>query len=479
MGSRITIFKNTIALAVPNVLNPFISFALILIISRYSGVSGLGEYSLVLAYIGIFGTLASLGLADLVVREVARKPGDIHLYLFNAGVFGIVSSSLAIAVMNLMILSMKYPPEVVQASFIASFSLVASTGITYLEAIFRSVERSKYIALTFVIENAVKVSVSIMLLLNGFGIPALFIVVVAARFSALALLSYFYMKVLGKPGLKFDRKIFRNLASEAPTFTSIAIFSTIHLSLDSIMLSKLKSLDAVGIYSSADRLLTICKTVPTAFAAALLPFFTRERQNGLAALKNQVETTLRYLSILLIPIVVGTFVLADQFILLIYGNKFATAGQVLRFHIISLIPFSTVFMLAQVLIATDNQRVDLMINIVAAVANFTLNLILIPPYAEMGAVLATLGSIVIFNELQYYYVRKRLFSISFSRVTLKPLAAGLLMGVVTYLLSGFHIAVNILISACVYFTAILLFKLITRNDVAFLCTRFPGGPEKD
>ena len=43
MGLRLSVFKNTLALSVPNVLNPFISFILVLVISRYMGVKGLGQ----------------------------------------------------------------------------------------------------------------------------------------------------------------------------------------------------------------------------------------------------------------------------------------------------------------------------------------------------------------------------------------------------------------------------------------------------
>jgi O-antigen/teichoic acid export membrane protein len=459
------ILRNTFALAIPNILNPIVSFALILVISRYIGVEGLGEYSLIMAYIGIFSTLASLGLADLVVREVAKRPDQIHEYLFNAGVFGVISSFLAFASMNLMVFVMGYDAKIIWAAFIASFSLLASTAITYLEAIFRSVENSKYIAFAFVTENIAKVTACILLLLNGYGVISLFFVVVITRFFSMILLCFYYFRLLGKPGFSFSPEIWKVLLKEAPTFTSIAVFSTIHLSMDSIMLSKLKSVESVGIYSAADRLLTVCKTVPTAFAAALLPFFTMERIHSLTDLKIQVQNTIKYLSILLVPIVIGTFVLADQFILLIYGNKFDTAGQVLRFHIISLIPFSMVYLLAQVLIATDNQRIDLTINIVAAIANFLLNLLLIPRFAEMGAVFATLISIIIFNELQYFYLRKYLFNLSILAITFKILMAGLIMGTVTYFFSYYNLVFVVVISAMVYIGLILGLRIVSLDEL--------------
>lgn len=468
MGHRLSIFKNTLALAVPHVINPFISFLLILIISRYLGVEGLGQYSLVLAYVGIFTTFASLGLGDLIVREVARNPEDIHTYFFNAGTFGTISSLISLLAMNAFVAAMGYEKEVAQAAFIMSLSLMASTAMVYMEAIFRSLEKSEYIALTYVVENALRVGMCVLLLLNGYGIVALFAAVLCTRIFAVLLLYCFYKKTVGPPECRFKPEVWRSLARQAPTFTSIAIFSTIHLSMDQIMLSKLQTIESVGIYSAADKLLAICKTVPVAFASALLPFFTKKMVAGTKELQELALNSLRYISLMTFPLVAGTVVLGDLFIAEIYGQKFVAAGPVLRLHIVSLIPFSMVYVLAQVLIATDNQKVDLKINMVAAVVNFVLNFLLIPPFAEMGAVAATLLSIVVFNELQGLYVRKFLFGLPLLKTVHKILIASLVMAAITYWLRDWNIFLNVALSATAYGILILALGAISREEVQFL-----------
>lgn len=468
MGTRKSILKNTLALAIPNVLNPIVSFVLVLAISRYLGVEGLGQFSLVLSYIGIFATLASLGLADLVVREVARRPDQAHEFLFNTGLFGTISSLAALVLMDIMVAVMGYEKQVVQAAFICSFSLVASTAITYLEAIFRSFEKAEFVAFTYVVENIVRVGACILLLLSGYGIVALFVAVLASRIFAFVLMFGLYVRVMGMPGGTLNRDMWRLLARESATFTSIAIFSTIHLSLDQIMLSKLKSVEAVGIYSAADRLLDMCRTLPLAFAAALLPFLTKEYSMGLDRLRQLSIYSTRYLLLASLPIVAGTAILADDMIALIYGAEFSASGPVLRLHIFSLIPFSLVFFLAQLLIATDNQRVDLAINVVAAGINFVLNLLLIPILAELGAALATLITVVIFNQIQWWYIRKHLFSIPIFNLLPKALLATGIMGAVTYLLRDWNLFLNVALSAGVYFLLLFLLKALSPEESEFL-----------
>jgi O-antigen/teichoic acid export membrane protein len=468
MSTGRNLLKNTLALSVPNFLNPVISFVLVLVISRYMGVRGLGQYSLVLSYMAVFVILAPLGLSTLIVREVAKGPDDAHAVLINAGLFATISSLVAMVGMNALVWAMDYEREIFLASLIISLSLVTSTWASYEEAILRAVERSEFIAVTYVVENVIRVSICTFLVLTEHGIVSLFCAILGTRFFAFCLMSFFYIRAVGKPRWEFRPEIWRLMTQQAPTFASIALFSTIHLSIDQIILSKLRSVDSVGIYSAADRLLDICKTFPMAFAAALLPLFAREFVQGLPNLRQLVVTATRYLFLGTLPVVVGTVVLGDQIITLIYGQRFDAAIPVLRLHIVSLVPFSLVYILAYVLIATDNQRIDLSINAVAVGVNIALCFLFIPRLAEMGAVLATLVTIVMFNQLQYWYIKHYLFSLPFLKMMAKALLAAGGMAIITYSLRGLNLFANVAVSAGAYFLLVFLLKAFSPEEIGFL-----------
>ena len=118
-----------------------------------------------------------------------------------------------------------------------------------------------------------------------------------------------------------------------------------------------------------------------------------------------------------------------------------------------------------VLIATDNQRIDLTINMVSAGLNFLLNFLLIPVFAEMGAVLATLITIIIFNQLQYMYIRRNLFSIPFLRMIPRPALAALGMGLVTYLLRDWNVFANVITSAVAYICLLVALGGLSREEL--------------
>lgn len=468
MGKGASVLSNTLSLWLPEFLNPFLSFVLVMAISRYLGVDGLGEYSLVLAYAGIFQTLASLGLVSLIVREVAKKPEEVHVFLLNSVVFGAVSSVVSLGAMIGLVSVMGYERSVFTASMVMAFSVLPSTPIWYMDGVFRSFEKSHYVAITYLSENILRVAGCMILVVYGYGIVPVFVMSVAVRVFALALMARFYVMLLGRPRWQFRPDVWRLLVRQAPIFLNIAIFSTIHLSIDQIMLSKLKDVDSVGIYSAALRLLTICIALPLAFSNAVLPFFTREYAEGVQQLRTFVAQSCRHIFLGTFPVVVGTVILADKLISLVYGAKFGASVPVLQVLIFSLVPFSTVFVLAQVLVATDNQKVDMTINMVSAGINVALNFLLIPFYGEMGAVVANLGTIVMFNELQYAYIKKHLFSLPFLRLAARPFAAAGCMGAITFALRDWNLAANVAISAVTYCLLAYLWGAVSSQEIAGL-----------
>lgn len=473
MGAGSSLLRNTIALSLPNAVSPFLSFILVLAISRYLGTEGLGQYSLLLSFSMIFTTIASLGLGTLVVREVSRDPDNVHAFFLNSLAFGFVSALVVFVLMNLVIHVMRYDTEIVLGAFFCSVTLIPATTIRYMESVFRGLERSEYVAAGFVFENVIRVVICVPLILMGWGIVTIFAVIAGIRILQFFFLYFFYVRLNGRPTWTFRPEMWRLLTREAPTFAGIAVFSTLHLNMSEVLLSKLLSIEAVGIFSAAGRIITICETIPLGFAMAALPFLTKRSEAGFKKLHASTVACLRYLFLGICPLIVGTFVVGDQIITLIYGSKFVSAGPVLRWLAFSMLPYTMALILAQLLIATNNQRSDLVINIAAVVLSFGLNMALIPHLAELGAVLAISLTLVVLNHLQYFVIKKCLFPISIPSILKRPVAAALVMGVCTYIMLDWNLFLNVGISGCIYFVCAYVFGAFSRDDIAGIREAIP------
>ena len=77
------IAKNTGVLLASQIVSYAIGFFFVMYTARYLGAGGFGVLSFALAFTGIFGVFADLGLRQLTVREVGRDKGLAGKYPWN------------------------------------------------------------------------------------------------------------------------------------------------------------------------------------------------------------------------------------------------------------------------------------------------------------------------------------------------------------------------------------------------------------
>lgn len=465
LESKKSLLKNTVALSIPSAVNPFVSLILVYVISRRLGVEGMGQYSVLSSYLNIFTTIASLGLGGLIVREVARRPDDIQALTANSLLFGFVSSILAMIIMDFGVTFLHYDNELQLAFVVGSVSLIPASCSRFLESTFRAVERSEFIAIGQFLENIAKVGLCVAVVLTGYGIVAISAITVLTKFFALGLLLFFYFKVAGVFSFRLRKDVWTMLLKESPTFMGIAVFSTIHLNVDTILISKLASVSSVGIYGAASRINQMCVILPMAFSMAILPTLSRHFGYGIENLREKTELSIRYVLIVCLPTVAAMILLAEEIIFLIYGEKFTQSVFILQLIAPSLIPYSLVLILAQTLIAANYQSLDLKINMVAALMITVLGYILIKPLAELGAVIANIITIVVFLILQLVFISRNLFPIDLVQHLKKPLLATAGMAVVTYALLEVNLALDIVVSTIVYFGLLFFLKEMYPEEI--------------
>jgi O-antigen/teichoic acid export membrane protein len=109
-----------------------------------------------------------------------------------------------------------------------------------------------------------------------------------------------------------------------------------------------------------------------------------------------------------LPVAIGIALLARPILALLYGPAFEQAATTLCVLILTLVPYGIVRYHAYVLVGSNRQNVDLILNIVMAAVNVGLNLLLIPRYGHLGAAVATLVSICAYGLLQYAYLLRAL-----------------------------------------------------------------------
>lgn len=466
MDNIVKLLKNTIYLLIADIIRPFVSIFLVIYIARNLEVEGIGEYTAIIAFTFFFEKFAKLGLHHLIVRGLAVDKSQSRSYLTISLVIGIVSSFLSFFVLYMVLELMHYPSTMNTAIKVLSFSIVFEVLNEYWLSFFEGLQRMEFNSLVSTIEVISKVSIGIFVVHLGYGILGLIWTIVAIRIL-LCFLSFFIIIRLGiSPTWKVDWPLCFRLLKQTITFLLISIITTTYWKIDVIMLSKMKGAIEVGFYSAAYRILDILKSISLSYIVALFPMISSSYAISKDLFKQHCILSVRYLFILTFPISLGILILSRNIIVLIYGEEFIKSVVVLQTFIwtIGFLPISLVF--AKSLVASHNQRFDLLSNIIAMATNVILNLTLIPRFGYLGAAIATAISISVFSLIQYIYVSRMLFQIPFFDTLSKPFLAGCIMGIFTFLLRDLNLFFVVVSSACLYIFTLYTLKTFSAEEVS-------------
>ena len=181
------------------------------------------------------------------------------------------------------------------------------------------------------------------------------------------------------------------------------------------------------------------------------------------------EHSMRFLFIVMVPIACIVTLLSNPLVLLIYDNEFLHSVDILCILIWTLVPYSITVVMGHALVASNNQKIDLLVNGISLLGNVILNLVLIPKFGSTGAAFATLCSIILYMVLQFSFINfKNLFDIDFRKLLKKPIYCAGLMVLVMWLTKDMQVAIAVPLSLTAYGLALVALKTLSEKEKLFL-----------
>ncbi len=451
------------------VLMPALSMILVFAISRILGTDGLGQYTLAFTYLYFFVTVAPLGLYSIITRDGAQQTDKLEELLGHSVTLCTVASVVLTVAMAVLGPALGYDRETCRAIAIASLALVPSTLGTLYDGAFVARERMDCLAYAALTENAIKVGLAAPALMMGFGLTTVIALAVVGRIVA-NVVAVAMLRSLGiRVFLGRDRRVLAGLLASAPTFVSIAIFATLYWRIDVFMLSKMGTVDDVGRYGAAWRILELALVVPQSFCLSLYPQLAAAVRSDRAELARLGRLAMRVMAAGSLPLAAWVAVMGNDIMALLYGEAFRSTGPTLTILVWTLVPYGWVRYHAYVLVAAELQRIDLAMNVALTVINIALNLYLIPAYGPWGAGLATLISMLVYAIAQVAYLGRHAPGTA-SSLTLNflPLVASAAVALLTWATDGHHLVVRALLPAVAYVSALFVGGFFDAEEIAIL-----------
>jgi len=360
------------------------------LVARSLGPDAYGAFVTVVAMAALLGPFAGMGTTDLFIKNVRSGKRDAAICWGNGIFLVVLSGSLltALAVGLSLLLHLRTAPSVV--TIVGSADLVFMR-ITELAAYgFTALDRMKQTSIQSVVVSLLRLA----------GIAALMAMVHTVTldrwvwvYLVATLLGTIYAvakgsQLWGPPHL--DLPALRKDVAEGVFFSIANSATTIYNDIDKIMLSRLASLEATGVYAAAYRMIDVSMAPVRSLAAAAYPQFFRKGAGGIRATYNYA------LSLIAKAVLYGAIASAGLWLLApmmphILGSKYDQVVPAVRW--LALIPLLRCLhsFMADALSGAGCQRTRTGIHVLVALINIGLNLLILPRYSWRGAAWTSLG----------------------------------------------------------------------------------------
>jgi O-antigen/teichoic acid export membrane protein len=461
------IARNTTVLLASNVTSFVLGFFFIMYVARYLGAEGFGVLSFALAFTAIFGVFTDIGLQMLMIREIARDKALARKFMGNIAVLKILLTIVTFGLIALTINLLDYPEQTIKVVYLMALSVVFNAFSTMFYGVYRAYERMEFEALGGVLGGALTLAGAFWAISHHYSIVGFawiyFIVSVIALGYSFGVSAWKFVM----PRVEIDLAFWKEALKQAWPFAISGVLGTIYLWMDSVMLSQMKGDEVVGWYNASYRLTLILSFVPVAYFSAVFPIMSRFHVTSQEFLRFIHERSFKYLLILGVPIGVGTTLLANKIILLIFGLEYYPSVIVLQILI-----WSTVFsfiggVFANLLQSVNRQMVLALVAGSATLLKVVLNLALIPGYSYTGASIATLATSFIALALTFVWSSRIGYGIPVRNsieTVVRVVICSAIMGVFVMYLKNFYILALVPLSALLYFSALYIIGGIDKED---------------
>jgi O-antigen/teichoic acid export membrane protein len=364
--------------------------------ARYLGPSEFGLLNFATAFVAIVGSLATLGLNGVVVRNLVLSPSEAPRILASAASLQLVAGGCASVLAILLV-------RVTNADSANAIILVTIAGLA-LPFQWGSVVRYWYEA-KVMSRYVVWVDLSIFFAFSAVRIALILTqasvtyfawsMAAQAACNTLALLvmhfAVFGRGVFSIPDLATCRRLIRQGWPLALAGLAIIVYTR----TDQLMLEMLCGSASVGVYAAALKLSEIWYALPVILTASLFPSILLLRSTAPDHFRSRMQQLLRVLVAAAFFMGVVMTVAAPTLVPMVFGDDYSQSASILRVHF-----WSAVFVFIGVasghwLVAEGLQIHALYRTVLGALMNIAGNFVLIPPYGALGAAWATLLSQIV------------------------------------------------------------------------------------
>jgi PST family polysaccharide transporter len=384
---------NALSLLGAYLLPRLASFAAVVVAARVVGVSAFGAYGTAAALAVILSIAATLGMMQMLIRELARAPEAAPRLLGGANVVKGVSGLLMLAALLASALALGYSGDVVAASLLLGTAYAIGSWAENYGAWFQAAERMGVWMQAQAVYGLVAAGLGVTAVLATRSIVWFCAAQVAGQLAGLAWLMArtpaHLRLVWGAPW-----PLMRRLLVTLVPFTAAFVVLTSYYKVDILLVEGWRGNAEAGLYAAAYKFVDVAQALTIVLAAALYPRLSRAvaGSGGQASERAAATRALELTVVAAVPAAGMLWLLREPVVALLFGDAYAGAVPVLAL-LAAVLPVLAVNVLGTFILAAAGRMAAVaMLYSGALLMNVALNAAAIPALGAPGAALAMVVS---------------------------------------------------------------------------------------
>jgi O-antigen/teichoic acid export membrane protein len=385
-------FANTSWLLGERALRIAVSLFVGIYVARYLGPERFGLLSYALSFVGIFVALATLGLDEVVVRELIKTPEQREKILGTSFLLKLVGTLLMWAAILVAIPLTENDLQTNILIIIIAFGTVFQ-AFNVIDLNFQAKVKSKYVVHAQFVQLIISSIVKIILVFNE--APLIWFASVYSLDVIVLAMGLVFAYLYNGDNIfswKWSFETSKYLLHDSWPLILAGVVISVYMKIDQVMIKEMLGAKEVGLYAAAVKLSEAWYFIPMAIASSLFPAIINAKVYQKEVYYQRLQKLYDLMVWIAIAIALPTTFLSTLVVEFLYGKEYLGSSSVLIIHIwtavfVFLGVASSKYLLAENFIKKTFYR-----TFIGALLNIIMNYYLIGIIGIQGAAISTLVS---------------------------------------------------------------------------------------